>query len=362
MNGERIKHLRRVLEATRIEYLMIAPSADMVYFAGYRGHASERPTLLVIGNDDPVWLLVPALEAPRFPDPESVRLLPYEETDDPLGRLAEVLQPSARARIAISDTTWASVLLRLQAALPGRVFLPASPVVRELRMIKSAEELSCLRRAGDLADAAFAQLIQRRFAGCRERDVAEELNGLLRDAGLAIGAHLPIVASGPNSASPHHLTGDREIHEGDAVVLDFGGTIQGYSADITRTVHVGSPGDEFRRVYAIVHQAQEAGVRAVAAGVPAGSVDAVTRDVIHAAGYGDFFIHRTGHGIGLEGHEEPYIVSGNDLSLAEGMTFSIEPGIYLPGRFGVRIEDIVAVTADGVERFNQASRDLVVVH
>jgi D-alanyl-D-alanine dipeptidase len=229
-------------------------------------------------------------------------------------------------------------------------------------MIKSEQELGHLRRAGALADAAFVELLEVRFAGRSERSIAEDLNGLLRDQGLLVSGHLPIVASGPNSASPHHLTGEREIHEGDAVVLDFGGTVEKYYADITRTVHVGTPDDDFRGVYAVVRQAQEAGVQAVSPGVEAQEVDTVTRGVIGAAGYADFFIHRTGHGIGLEGHEEPYIVEGNALTLASGMAFSVEPGVYLPGRFGVRIEDIVAVTNDGVERLNQASLELAVVH
>jgi D-alanyl-D-alanine dipeptidase len=345
-----------------IDLVLIAPSADMVYFAAYAGHASERPTLLAIGGDAAPWMAVPMLEAPRVPDADSVRLLAYEETEDPIVRLRQVLAPSSGVRVAISDTAWASVLLRLQAAFPDGRFIPASPLIRELRMMKAEEELAHLRRAGALADAAFADVIQQRFAGRREREIAEELNALLRARGLRTSGHLPIVASGPNSASPHHLTGDREIHEGDAVVLDFGGTVEGYYADITRTVHVGTPDDEFRHVYLVVKQAQEAGVRAVAPGVEAQKVDAVTRGVIAAAGYADFFIHRTGHGIGLEGHEEPYIVAGNALALAPGMTFSVEPGIYLPGRFGVRIEDIVAVTAAGAESLNQASHELVIVH
>jgi D-alanyl-D-alanine dipeptidase len=226
-----------------------------------------------------------------------------------------------------------------------------------LRAVKDAEELEALRRAARAADAAFADVLGVRFAGRREVEVAADLAEALRAHGHE-SVEFTIVGSGPNGASPHHEAGERRIGPGDAVVLDFGGRMAGYCSDITRTVVVGEPEPELERVHAIVRAAQEAGVRAVRPGVPCEAVDAAARAVIEEAGYGAAFVHRTGHGIGLDVHEPPYIVAGNRTPLEPGMTFSVEPGIYLAGRFGVRIEDIVAVTPDGVERLDQAPRGL----
>jgi D-alanyl-D-alanine dipeptidase len=228
-------------------------------------------------------------------------------------------------------------------------------------MVKGTAEVDLLQRAGHAADAAFAEIRQMRLAGRTERQVGHELQRLMKGHGLDVAGWDPIVASGPNAASPHYITGDREIREGDALTLDFGGSLEGYQADITRTVHVGAPSAEFRSVYAAVHEAQQAGVAAARPGVPAQTVDRAARQVIAAAGYGEYFVHRTGHGVGLEVHEEPYIVEGNELQLEPGMTFSVEPGIYLPGKFGVRIEDIVALTENASNRLNNAPRDLLVV-
>jgi Xaa-Pro aminopeptidase len=225
-----------------------------------------------------------------------------------------------------------------------------------LRAVKDAEELAVLARAASAADAAFADIVLVPFAGRREADVAADLADALRRHGHRT-ADFTIVGSGPNGASPHHEAGERVIADGDAVVLDFGGHLDGYYSDITRTVFVGEPPQEFDRVHDVVRRAQQAAFEAVRPGVPAEEVDRAARDVIDDAGYGQWFIHRTGHGIGLELHEPPYIVAGNATKLGAGMTFSIEPGVYLPGRFGVRIEDIVAVGDDGAVRLNQARRD-----
>jgi Xaa-Pro aminopeptidase len=233
--------------------------------------------------------------------------------------------------------------------------------MRQLRMEKSAEELELLHEAGRRADRAFEEIVQLRFSGRTEQQVSDELDLFLRETGLRGADWGPIVASGPNSASPHHMTGDRKIREGDAVVLDFGGVLEDYQADITRTVHVASPEAEFVAVYELVAQAQQAGFEASVAGQTAGSVDRATRGVIEQAGFGQNFIHRTGHGLGLDTHEEPYLVADNDLLLSPGMTFSVEPGVYIPHRFGIRIEDTVAVSDDGPRRFNHATRELLIV-
>lgn len=361
--SNRLQRAREELTDQGIDLLLVSPSADLLYLSGYSAHASERPTLLALRSDGPAIMLVAQLEAPRMEDLTDITIVAYADEQNPFDALADALGPPAgHRRIAISDQTWVAVLLHLQATFGGATFLPASPLLGHLRAVKSPEEIGLLREAGHRADAVFEQVVQIRFAGRTESQIAAELNGLLRRQGLDKADWGPIVASGPNSSSPHHLTGEREIHEGDAVVLDFGGVVDGYQADITRTLHVGTPSDEFRHVYEVVRQAQETGVQAIRPGVAAQDIDRVTRGVIHAAGYGDFFIHRTGHGIGLEDHEEPYIVEGNDALLEQSMTFSVEPGIYLPGKFGVRIEDIVALSSDGAVRLNHASRDLIVVH
>jgi Xaa-Pro aminopeptidase len=257
---------------------------------------------------------------------------------------------------------WAAFALRLQAALGGRELRPASEITRELRMRKDPAELDALRAVSAAADRAYVRALDLDFAGRTEREVGADLAALLRDEGQE-EVLFTIVAAGENGASPHHQTGDRTIKKGDTVVLDFGGTRAGYGSDITRTVHVGDrPSAEVTRVHDTVRRAQEAGYAAARAGEMAQSVDAAARSVITAAGYGERFIHRLGHGIGLDGHEHPYLVAGNDQVLEPGMAFSIEPGIYLPGTFGVRIEDIAIVGADGTcEGLNRVDRALAIV-
>jgi Xaa-Pro aminopeptidase len=355
----RIDSARELVARQGLELLLVSPSADLRYLADYAAHASERPTLLAVSAEGPARILVPQLEAPRLPVFDGVDLVVYDETEDPYHRLTEALGDREPRSVALSDQTWAAVLLQLQTVWPGTQFMPASPILRELRMRKSMEEVEALERAGHLADEVFAGLRQVTLQGRSERDVSSILEGMLRERGLS--DVWQIVASGRNSASPHHMSGDRIITSGDAVVLDFGGSLAGYQADITRTVYLGPPDDEFVRVYEVVRQAQDASVRAAVPGVSAEEIDTAARSVIEAAGYGSFFIHRTGHGIGMEVHEEPYIVEGNLLPLEPGMTFSIEPGIYLPRKFGVRIEDIVAVTDRGARRLNDAPRELQIL-
>lgn len=361
VGADRLTQAMHVLRAFDVQYLFVTPSADLRYLIGYGAHPSERPTLLVVSATGSRVILVPELETPRVPMMQDLEVVVYTETSDPLGSLENVLG-EPRGRAIITDSAWASVLLRLQSRWARLVFEPASPALRELRMRKSADELRCVRKAGECADRAFARLLASRFGDRSEEAIAADLNQLLREEGLDASDWGPIVASGPNSSSPHHLTGDRVVREGDVVVLDFGGTVEGYYADITRTVHVGQPSNEFAQVYDVVRAAQAAGVRAAVPGVKAQDVDRLTRNVIVESGFGDYVLHRTGHGLGLEAHEEPYIVEGNSLALEPGMVFSIEPGVYLSGRFGVRIEDIVALGPDGAERMNNATRELQIVH
>ena len=340
--------------------LLATPGADLTYLTGYEPMPLERLTLLVVADGRPPVLLVPALERPAAlasPIGGAIEILGWLDGEDPYERAARLVPPG---RVAVTDQTWASHVLGLSRTCEKSRFEPSSLALSMLRAVKDAEELAALAAVAAAADAAFADIVRVRFEGRRELDVAADLADALRAHGHAT-VDFTIVGSGPNAASPHHDAGERTITPGDAVVLDFGGRMAGYCSDISRTVVVGDPEPELVRVHEIVGRAQQAGVDAVAPGVPCFEVDRAARSVIADAGYGDAFIHRTGHGIGMEVHEPPYIVEGMTAPLRPGMTFSVEPGVYLPERFGVRIEDIVAVTDEGGTRLNEAPRDLVVV-
>ena len=349
------------LRARGLAALLLSPGSDLAYLAGYRVFASERLTCLVVSADGGATLVVPELESPRAkaaaPD---LTQRTWGETDDPYTLVARLV--TVKGDVAVADQMWSLFVLRLQAALSGRGFQLASVITRGLRVRKDAYEREALRAVSAAADRAFPRLLRSEFAGRTEREIGSELAALLRDEGHD-EVSFTIVASGPNGASPHHDTGDRHIARGDTVVLDFGGTREWYCSDITRTVHVGSDvDDEVRRVHDVVRRSQEAGYSAARAGATAASVDAASRRVIDDAGYGERFIHRTGHGIGLDGHEHPYLVRGNEERLEPGMAFSIEPGIYIPGRFGVRIEDIAILGDDGrAEPLNRADHALAIV-
>jgi Xaa-Pro aminopeptidase len=340
--------------------LLVAPGPDLAYLVGHEPPPLERLTTLILaGGRDPV-LVVPELERPAAeaaPGVEGVDITSWRDGDDPYEVVAKILRAG---RYSISDRMWASHLLALGHATADCLFVAAGRVLPLLRAVKDDDEIARLRSAARGADAVFGEVVNLPFAGRREVEVAADLDRLLRQHAHE-RVEFTIVGSGPNGASPHHGAGERVIAEGDAVVLDFGGVADGYCSDITRTVFVGSPTDEQGRVYDVVAAAQQAAFEAVRPGVAAQDVDRAARSFIADAGYGERFIHRTGHGIGLEVHEPPYIVEGNETPLEAGMTFSDEPGIYLPGDFGVRIEDQVVVTPEGAERLNEASREPAVV-
>ncbi|MFI1072875.1 aminopeptidase P family protein [Streptomyces puniciscabiei] len=342
--------------------LLVAPGPDMVWLTGYTPTAvTERLTVLVLTpGQDPV-LVVPTLEAPdaeHAVGASALTLRDWTDGKDPYDVTAALLD--GRGRFGISDNTWAMHLLGLQRALPDTSYASLTDALPMLRAVKDAAELELLAAAGAAADATFEEIRKVPFAGRRESDVGQDLAGLLRRFGHS-QVDFTIVGSGPNGANPHHEVGDRLIERGDMVVLDFGGLKDGYGSDTTRTVHVGEPTEEERRVHDIVREAQEAGYQAVRPGVACQEVDRAARAVITEAGYGEYFIHRTGHGIGVTTHEPPYMIEGEEQPLVPGMCFSVEPGIYLPGRFGVRIEDIVTVTEDGGRRLNNTTRDMVIV-
>ncbi|UXY30654.1 aminopeptidase P family protein [Streptomyces sp. HUAS TT20] len=358
----RMERAARCAAEAGLAGLLVAPGPDMVWLTGYAPTAvTERLTVLVLAaGRDPV-LVVPTLEAPdaeKAAGASALTLRGWTDGTDPYAVTAALLD--AGGRFGISDNAWAMHLLGLQKILPGTSYAALTDALPMLRAVKDAAELELLASAGAAADAAFEEIRKVSFAGRRESDVGRDLADLLRRFGHS-QVDFTIVGSGPNGANPHHEVGDRVIRDGDMVVLDFGGLKDGYGSDTSRTVHVGEPTDEERKVHDIVRAAQEAGFRAVRPGVACQEVDRAARAVIAGAGYGEYFIHRTGHGIGVTTHEPPYMIEGEAQPLVPGMCFSVEPGIYLPGRFGVRIEDIVTVTADGGRRLNNTTRDMVIV-
>ncbi|CAL9386326.1 putative dipeptidase PepE [Streptomyces sp. enrichment culture] len=358
----RMERAAREAAGAGLAGLLVTPGPDLVWLTGYAPTAeTERLTLLVVAPGREPVLVVPTLEAPdaeKAAGAPALTLRDWTDGTDPYAVAAALLDGSGR--FGISDNAWALHLLGLQKALPGTAYAPLTEALPMLRAVKDAAEVELLAAAGAAADAAFEEIRKVRFAGRRESAVAADLAGLLRRYGHA-RVDFTIVASGPNGANPHHEAGDRVIRDGDMVVLDFGGLRDGYGSDTSRTVHVGEPTDEERRVHDIVREAQEAGFRAVRPGAACQEVDRAARAVIADAGYGEYFVHRTGHGIGVTTHEPPYMIEGERQPLVPGMCFSVEPGIYLPGRFGVRIEDIVTVTGTGGRRLNDTARELVLV-
>ena len=365
--AERLTRAAEAAAAGGFDALLIGVGADLRYLTGYEAMPLERLTMLVITPARRPWIVVPRLEREAagagLRTPVDIRT--WDETEDPYALAIDGLGPEAR--VAVSDTLLAMHLLRMQRALgPSATFELASSVLRDLRMVKDADEVALLRLAAQAADRVVAQIAAGRLVGRTEADVAREV----RERLIAEGheeAHFAIVGSGPHSSSPHHEASDRVIQAGEPIVLDIGGTLGGYGSDITRTLWVTGgdatkgPDERFRHLFAVLHTAQAAGTAAVAPGVACASVDRTARAIIDAEGYGEAFFHRTGHGIGLEGHEEPYLVTGNDLPLREGMAFSVEPGIYLTGIYGARIEDIVVCGPDGPIVLNEAPRELAVV-
>lgn len=345
-----------------LDGVLVTPGPDLVWLTGYQPTAiTERLTMLFLTTDAAPTLLVPGLERPdaeAAPGAPATSMVDWPDGTSPYTAAARLLRPDGQ--YGISDNAWAMHLLGLQAELPGTAYQSFTERLPMLRAVKDTNELVRLAAAGAAADASYEQILQVRFSGRRETDVAGDLADLLRDHGHE-QVDFTVVGSGPNGANPHHEADDRVIEVGDCVVLDFGGLMFGYGSDTSRTVCVGVPTAEIREVHEIVRVAQQAGVDAVRPGVACQEIDRAARAVIADAGYGEQFIHRTGHGIGVTTHEPPYMVEGEEQQLVPGMCFSVEPGIYLAGRFGVRIEDIVTVTSDGCRRLNNTDRHLRLV-
>jgi len=360
---ERMERARASLVDQGLDALLLSVGADLPYFTGYEAMPLERLTMLVLPRDGAATLVVPELEAPRVAErPDVFTLHPWGETEDPIAIVANLLGGASRA--AMGDTTWSRFTIDLLAAAPGLELRRASEITSPIRAVKTADEIERLRTAALAVDRIAARLQAGDIAlvGQTEAAVSAELGRQI----IAEGhdrVNFAIVAAGANAASPHHHPGERVIAEDEVVLCDFGGTWigedgVGYCSDITRCVWTGAPPAEFTELYDVLFDAQDAQVRAAKAGAVAQDVDRLGRKVIADAGYGEYFVHRTGHGIGVEAHEDPYIVEGNSEPLVAGNAFSIEPGIYVPGKFGARLEDIVVAADSGPDPLNRVDHHL----
>ncbi len=342
--------------------LLLTPGPDLRYVTGYDAHQLERLTCLAVPASADPFLIVPRLELPAAQASPAggtgLEIIPWEETDDPYALVAARLGDIAAA--GLSDRMWALMTLRFRDALPGTRQALASQALSGMRSRKTPPEVAALLAAGEAIDRVHARVPGWLKPGRTEQEVAADICDAIVAEGH-VRAEFAIVASGPNAASPHHSASSRVLQAGDAIVIDIGGTMpSGYCSDCTRTYVMGQPPGDFAAYYQVLKDAQDAACAAVRPGITAEAVDAAAREPIAAAGYGQYFVHRTGHGIGLEVHEDPYIVAGNTEEIESGHAFSVEPGIY-PGPHGARIEDIVVCTQDGCQRLNNVTRELVIV-
>jgi Xaa-Pro aminopeptidase len=358
---DRLTRVREAMAEHDVDTLLLSVGHDLPYLTGYTAMPLERLTMLVVPRAEGATMLIPALEAPRVRGlPAVFELAPWGETQDPIAMAARLAAGSRR--IAVGDQMWARFLVELLPHLPGAEYTRAVDVVGPLRMSKDRAEIDALAAAGAAVDRIAGELQRGEIplVGRTEAEVSAHLGRRIIEEGHE-KVNFAIVAAGENAASPHHHPGSRVIGENEIVLCDFGGTMNGYCSDTTRCVVTGEIPGEIAEAYAVLQEAQRVGVAAGEVGTPCEDVDRATRAVIDAAGYGDYFIHRTGHGIGMEEHEDPYIVEGNSRPLEAGHAYSIEPGIYVPGKWGMRLEDIVVATDDGPRRLNNSDHALISV-
>ncbi|MEC7924197.1 MAG: Xaa-Pro peptidase family protein [Actinomycetota bacterium] len=363
MFAERLANVRAIMEAQNIDALLLSVGADLPYFTGYEAMALERLTMLVIPREDQAKLILPALEAPRVREhPEIFSIRAWKESEDPIGIVVNELGTARSA--AIGDTTWTRFTLELLNQMPNLDLQRANIITSPIRSIKSPHELERLQMAASAVDRIASRLQngEIELIGRTESQVSNELGTQILEEGHH-RVNFAIVAAGENAASPHHEPGSRIIQKNEVVLCDFGGTWigedgVGYCSDITRCVWTGKPPEEFLHLYDVLQRAQSEQVKAALPGTPAEEIDRIGRNIISDEGFGPYFVHRTGHGIGVEAHEDPYIVEGNGTPVASGNVFSIEPGIYIPGVWGARLEDIVAVTDQGPNSLNNVDHNL----
>ncbi len=363
-DSPRIARLQQEMEHKGLDCLALVPGANLLYLTGLSFHLSERPIVAFFPVDAPPAIVLPALEEPKLARAAGeLRAYSYTDEEGPATAFQQACAALelAEARIGVEGLRMRVMEARLlERYAPNSHLIPADEVMETLRICKDAGEVTAMRRAVAVVEAALRSVLAQMRPGMTEREVAGLLMGEILRGGEGLPFE-PIVVAGPNAASPHAVPSDRPIRPGEPIVIDCGAVMGGYVSDITRTVAFGGLPEEMMRVYEVVRRANEAGRATVRPGRAAQAVDRAARAVIREAGYGDYFIHRTGHGLGLEVHEPPYIVEGNRLPLQVGMTFTVEPGVYLPGVGGVRIEDDVLVTPEGAETLTLFPRDLIVV-
>lgn len=359
----RTRRLQTRLDGHEADAVVCTASPNLYYLTGFWEAQMDRHLLcFVAASGDPV-LVAPDLYASQLEEETWIDdIRTYGDAEDPLALIDDVSTDLdiADGYLLVDPTMWARFTQDLRSVLPGATFGLADEIMASLRITKDDVELDAIRAASELTDGVVEELRERgeSIVGTTEAELAKTIESELLAAGGSELAFDVIVGSGPNGAKPHHTDSDREIRPGDPVVLDFGTRVDHYPSDQTRTlVFGGTPPESFEAAYEAVQDAQQAAFEAVEPGITAGEIDRVARSVIEDRGYGDAFIHRTGHGLGLEVHEAPYIVADNDRVLEPGMVFSIEPGVYVEGAFGIRIEDLVLVTETGAERLNHTSRD-----
>jgi Xaa-Pro aminopeptidase len=357
LRQDRLARIRAQMQDEGVDLLSLSPGDDLFYLVGYSPHADERPCYLFITAGDAVFL-VPELNAGQARAHVDVPFLVYTDAEGPAGVLRRAQDRLGGVEsIAVADTMRADFLLLLQGRWPRSTFVPGARVMAPVRMIKSADEIETMRRAAATADVA----VDAAFAACRPGITEVAVTRAIVDAFGAQGVTdvgFATVAGGPNAAYPHHTSTGRALQAGEPVLVDLGGRLDGYSSDITRMAHLGQPSARYRQIHEVVERAVRAGIDAVRPGAPLSAVDRAARGVIEEAGYGQYFTHRTGHGIGITGHEPPSVTHLNEMPMREGMVFSVEPGIYLEGEFGVRLEEIVVVTAEGGERLSMLPREV----
>jgi len=357
--NKRIKSLQDAMIKNQVEMVAIGPTTNMRYLLGFSPFADERPCVLFLRTDDAV-MVVPSLNVDEVAAHAEVKIIPWKDADGPGQALKQVQDKWGSPRVIAVDNAMRAdnLLMLLEALSPGRV-IPAAGLLALLRVVKSRQELEMMTQAAAQADQAMQAAVDSCFPGVAESEIAWAAESSFRNNG-AEEVCFTIVASGPNGAFPHHHSGDRKLREGDTIIIDIGASNQGYKSDITRVVQLGKPDQEVMKVYETVKEANLLATSRVRPGVTAESVDVAAREYLEGAGYGDAFIHRTGHGIGLDVHESPWIMEGDKTILEPGMVFSIEPGVYLPGKFGIRLEDIVAVTEDGARTLTGFGHSLVI--
>jgi Xaa-Pro aminopeptidase len=364
MYEDRIEKVRELMGDLGFRLIVLFPSSNMRYLSGFYDDPGERMLFFIVPVNRQPLFIAPELYAAHIHQQTPFKdIRVWRDSEDPSDLLARTLKELGLedADVLIDDQMWATFVITLREAMKGGEFSRASRVMKSLRMKKSAQEIECLAKAGSIADSAFERVVKMPITGMTELRLAKALEDAMLEEGAEKMAFELLVASGPNSSLPHHRAGSRMIEPKDVVVLDYGCRVGGYCSDMTRTIVCKEASRKVREIYEIVKNAQQKAVQMVKPGISARDVDRAARGEINEAGYGEYFIHRTGHGIGLDVHEEPYIAEGYEALLEEGMAFSVEPGIYIPGEFGIRVEDIVVATSSGAKRMNNASRELQVV-